>query len=176
MPVRRPSLYATHAAATSCTPLPLESKITNSSSVVRPCFRPATRSASSAWTWSFDKAPARSAWLRSPPEAQASMSSTSMRARRMSAGAISCCSGLSAPMAATKHPFKSKSSVRIGDFDVVQVTQISASATAAATLAVGLTGQLAVDPADANAWARAASMSKTRTISLAQSIRHSHSS
>jgi Recombinase len=95
---------------------------------MRPSFRPAARSASSAWTWSFDMAPARSAWLRSPPEAQASMSSTRMRARRMRAGAISCFSGLSAPTAATKHPLKSKSSVRIGDFDVVQVIQMSSGA------------------------------------------------
>ena len=90
MPVRRPSRYATQAAATSCTPLPLESKITSSSSVERPRFRPAARSARSAWTWSFDMTPARSAWLRSPLEAQASMSSTRMRARCIRSGAISC--------------------------------------------------------------------------------------
>src|SRR5262245_59310712 len=53
MPVLLASRYAIHAAATSCTPLPLESKTTSSSSRMRPGFRPAARSASSAWTWSF---------------------------------------------------------------------------------------------------------------------------
>src|SRR5262245_64874864 len=88
-----------------------------------------------------------------------------MRARRMSAGAISCFWGLSAPTAATKHPRRSISSVRTGRFDVVQVTQISASATATPMLGMGFTGHVAVDQAVANACARCPSMSKTVIIS-----------
>src|SRR5262245_65829612 len=93
------------------------------------------------------------------------MSSTRMRARRIRAGAISCFSGLSAPMAATKHPLKSKSSVRIGDFDVVQVIQMSISLTTSRTLGAGVAEHVDVEFACANASARAWTMSNTRTVS-----------
>src|SRR5262249_21853206 len=98
-----------------------------------------------------------------------------MRARRMSAGATSCFSGLSAPTAATKHPRRCISSVRTGEFDVVQVTQISASATAAPTLGIAFTGHVAVDQAVAKACARATSMSKALIISRGNTVRRASS-
>ena len=47
------------------------------------------------------------------------------------------------------------SAVRIADFDVVQVTQMSASCTAACTLDTAVTAQIVVDAAAAKASARA---------------------
>jgi len=96
--------YAAIAAATSCSPVPVESKTMISVAFMRPRLLPATTSPSSACTYSRDMAPAAIAWWRSPIAQAWSVRSVTTVALAMSAGSISCFFSLSAPTAATNVP------------------------------------------------------------------------
>jgi hypothetical protein len=72
------------------------------------------------------------AWCRSPPAAQAASESTTTLLRESAVASISCLAGLSAPTAATNNPGCKCSANSRGDSAVVQVTQMSLAATAAA--------------------------------------------
>ena len=85
-------------------------------------------------------------------------------------GSISCFSGLSAPIAATKHPFRFMPGVTTGDLDVVHVTTMSAPSTASAALELGVDRNPLVRFSVAKARASAVSMSNRRTSSIGKQL------